>query len=92
MATTIDDIASSDPQRPWISVPRDDDDLTKGFIDITFKRFSNEINHAAAWLESCLGPTTGCFDTFAYEGPKDARAYIITVAAVKVGRKVSLPY
>jgi hypothetical protein len=56
MATTIDDIASSDPQRPWISIPRDDDDLTKGFIDITFKQLSNGINHATAWLESCLGP------------------------------------
>jgi hypothetical protein len=90
MATTIDNIASSDPHRPWISIPRNDDDLTKGFIDISFKQFSNGINHAAAWLDSRLGPTTGSFETFAYEGPKDARAYIITVAAVKVGRKVRL--
>jgi hypothetical protein len=64
--------------------------LIKGFIDITFKQFANGINHAAAWLESCLGPTTSSFDTLAYEGPKDARAYTIIVAAVKVGRKVSI--
>lgn len=89
MVTSIDDIASSDPQLSWVSVPRDDEDLTKGFIDITFKQFSNGTNHAAAWLESCLGPAMGSFDTFAYEGPKDARAYIITVAAVKVRRKMS---
>jgi hypothetical protein len=90
MATTIDNIASTDLQRPWIFVPRDDDDLTKGSIDITFKQFANGINHAAAWLESCLGLTMGSFDTFAYEGPKDARAYIITVAAVKVSIFIEL--
>lgn len=90
LVTTIDRIADSEPQRPWISVPCQDDDLTKGFVDITFEQFSNAINHAAAWLQSVLAPVTGQFDTIGYAGPDDARAFIITVAAVKVGRKVRL--
>lgn len=89
LVTAIDQIARSQPQRTWVTVPKDEDDLSNGFVDITFKQFSNAINHAAAWLHSNLGPSSGSFDTFAYEGPNDVRAAILTVAAVKVERKVS---
>lgn len=88
LVTAIDQIASSQPQRTWVSVPKDEDDLSNGFVGITFKQFSNAINHAAAWLHSKLGPHSGSFDTFAYEGPNDVRVAILTVAAIKVERKV----
>lgn len=88
LVTAIDQIANSQPQRTWVSVPKDEDNLSDGFVDITFKQFSNAINHAAAWLQSKLSPRSGSFDTFAYEGPNDVRVAILTVAAVKVGRKV----
>ncbi|KAI9842789.1 MAG: hypothetical protein M1837_006892 [Sclerophora amabilis] len=102
----IDHIAATDPDRAWISVPRDDLDLAKGFVDITYRQFANAINHAAAWLETVLavavaprGPGVGIavvrhggFDTFAYEGPRDFGLLIVTVAAAKIGRKIFLPF
>ncbi|KUJ12950.1 putative AMP-binding enzyme [Mollisia scopiformis] len=92
LSTTIDSLALTEPDRPWISVPRNDDDLSKGFTDISFKQFSNAINHAAHWLDSSLGKVASKFKAFAYEGPADARLAIITVAAAKVGRKILLPF
>lgn len=88
LVTAIDQIASSQPQRTWVTVPKDENDLSDGIVDITFKQFSNAINHAAAWLHSKLGPSSGNFDTFAYEGPNYVRVAILTVAAIKVERKV----
>ncbi|KAH8676545.1 putative AMP-binding enzyme [Tricladium varicosporioides] len=92
LVATIDEIAKTQPERPWISVPRDDNDLSIGFRDITFKQFANAINHATAWLDSTLGPIGSAFETFAYEGPPDARLPIIAVAAVKTGRKILFPF
>ena len=46
--TVIDQLAGTEPERPWISVPSNDDDLSKGFVDINFKQFSNAVNFAAA--------------------------------------------
>ena len=54
---TIDLIAASDPDRPWISVPKDDDDLSRGFVDLTYAQLANAVNHAAAWLHCTLGPS-----------------------------------
>ena len=87
LPVTLDTIALNQPHRPWISVPVNDADISKGFKDITFKHFANAINHAAAWLERAIGKV-GQFDIFAYEGPTDARTAIIAVAAAKVGWKV----
>jgi hypothetical protein len=90
LVTTLDSIAQTEPEKPWISIPKDDNDLSKGFVDLTFSQLSNAINHAASWLDAFLKATDGNFDTFAYEGPSDARLPIITMAAVKSGRKVRL--
>ena len=88
LVTAIDQLAKGQPQSVWVSIPRDDEDLSKGFVDITYLQFSNAINHASAWLNSTLGSSSGSFETFAYEGPKDIRAAILAVAAAKVERKV----
>jgi len=91
LPVTLDNIALTQPNKPWISVPLDDSDISKGFTDITFKQFANAINHATSWLESVIG-NVGAFQVFAYEGPADARLAIIAVAAAKVGWKVLLPF
>ena len=88
----LDRIATDEPERPWISVPRDDDDLSKGFVDITFGQASNATNHVAAWLQSHLGPSDGSFEPFVYEGPKDLRTAFLIAAAAKVGRTILLMY
>lgn len=84
----LDHVASQEPDRAWISVPKEDDDLGKGFVGISYKQFANAVNHASNWLEFTLGPSGGQFDSFSYEGPNDARLPIIAVAAAKVVRKV----
>ena len=65
-------------------------DLSKGFQEISTKRIANMINNASWWLETQLGPSCGSFEPFAYVGPKDLRYIVLAVAAIKVGRKVSL--
>ena len=92
LGATIDHIATSDPERPWVSAPRDDEDISRGFVDITYNQLANAINHAATWLQSTLGPNDGTFETFAYEGPKDVRPAILACAAAKAGRSMLLPF
>ena len=93
----IDEYAANDPTRVWASIPVDDNDLSRGFQDITYKQFANAINHAAWWLKGQLvaknkdngnGSPTETF-TFAYAGPKDLRCPIIAVAALKLGNQVT---
>ncbi len=88
IVSLIDSFAKDDPAKVWVSVPVDDEDLSKGFRDIRYAQFSNAINHAAWWLDSTLGRCKHPFETFAYAGPKDLRYPILTVATVKVGRQV----
>ncbi len=82
----IDDAARDTPQRVYASIPRSAH-LSEGFEDITYARFANAINRAAAWLDAALGGR-GSTGIFAYAGPKDLRYTILTVAAVKSGREV----
>ena len=89
LASTIDYIAQNAPERSWVSVPRDDDNLSQGYVDITFRQFSSAVNRSAKWLDATLGQSRGDFEAFAYEGPKDVRLPVLAVAASKVGRKVS---
>ena len=90
IVSLIDSIARDDPAKVWVSVPVDDEDLSKGFKDIHYAQLSNAINYAAWWLDSTLGRCKYPFETFAYAGPKDLRYPILTVATVKVGRQVCL--
>ena len=89
IASLIDSHAINDPGRAWASVPQDDNDLSKGFVDLTYKQLANAINHASWWLEKSLDPAMASFETIAFAGPKDLRYPIIAVAAVKTGRKVA---
>lgn len=84
----IDDYATNNPTRVWASIPVDNDDLAKGYQDITFCQFANAINHAAWWLERQMKADSNYIETIAYAGPKDLRYPVIAVAALKLGRKV----
>ncbi|KAK4693808.1 hypothetical protein P7C71_g3655, partial [Lecanoromycetidae sp. Uapishka_2] len=82
IASRIDELARTDPERVWVSIPsahpRD------GFRDITWAAGANAINCAAWWIKSELGLGQG-LPTIAYMGPQDIRYLIILVAAIKTG-------
>ena len=82
----IDEASRNTPEKVYASIPRSAD-LSDGFEDITYKRFSNAINRAASWLDSALGGR-GSTGVFAYAGSKDLRYMVLTVAAIKTGRAV----
>lgn len=100
IGSLIDDYAANDPTRVWAAIPIDDNDISQGFQDITYKQFANAINHATWWLKRELeiknrGDVNGNpaeTSTFAYAGPKDLRCAIIAVAALKLEKKVSITH
>lgn len=85
----IDEYADKDPNRVWACIPIDDNDVSKGFQDITYAALANAVNHAVVWLKQNLPPATKPFETIAYLGPKDISYPILAVAVAKIGRKVS---
>ncbi|PVI01653.1 putative AMP-binding enzyme [Periconia macrospinosa] len=90
VVTQIDEYAQTDPSRVWAAIPIDDDDLSKGFKDVTYTDFANAVGHACAWLEATLPPSQTPFETIAYAGVKDVRYPILAVAAAKIERKLLL--
>jgi len=92
ITSLIDAVANEDPSRAWASIPRDDDDLSQGFVDISYKQLANAVNHAAWWLEENLTGERSIFETIAYTGPKDLRYPILAVAASKLGKQVNVRY
>jgi acyl-coenzyme A synthetase/AMP-(fatty) acid ligase len=84
----IDEYADRDPTRVWASIPINNDDLSKGYQDITYSQFANAINHAAWWLKEQMKADGNYVETIAYAGPKDLRYPVIAVAALKL-RKVA---
>lgn len=51
LANVIDFYSSNDPTRVWATAPVDDEDLSKGYKDITYEEYANAINHASWWLK-----------------------------------------
>ncbi|KAL8829947.1 MAG: hypothetical protein Q9191_001719 [Dirinaria sp. TL-2023a] len=86
--SALQERVESDPLNSCISVPIDDQDLAKGYRDITYGQFENAVNYAAHWLNGQLPPSTGPFSSFANAGPKDLRYPILAVAAGKLGKVV----
>lgn len=87
--SVIDEVAETEPARPWVSVPVDDGDLTRGYKDITYAQLANAVNHAVHWLKQNLPSSSQPFQPFAYFGPKDLRYAIFAIAAGKLSRVVS---
>ncbi|KAK2030283.1 thioester reductase domain-containing protein [Colletotrichum zoysiae] len=87
---TIDDIARSEPDREFLSVPRSSDPRD-GWKPITFKQIANAVNRVARQIVERHGaPEPGSFPTLTYIGPNDARYAIITVACIKAGYQALL--
>lgn len=85
--TTVDDLAESEPHRAFASIPFDDDDLSKGYEDVTYAVLANAVNKLAWFISACLGPPTD-FETIAYIGRPDMRYQIMSLAAAKTQYKV----
>ncbi|KAK2045229.1 thioester reductase domain-containing protein [Colletotrichum somersetense] len=86
----IDEIARSEPDREFLSVPRSSDPRD-GWKPITFKQIANAVNRVARQIVEKHGaPEPGSFPTLTYIGPNDARYAIITVACIKAGYKTLL--
>lgn len=83
----IDDIAATEPERIWGSLPANDSDLSKGFLDVNFGNLSRAIDNAAFWLDSVLRAEIDG-DIFAFFGDRDFRQPIQAAAAAKTGRRV----
>jgi acyl-coenzyme A synthetase/AMP-(fatty) acid ligase len=50
----IDSVATDEPNRTWITVPRSQD-LKDGFRDITFADLQHAVNGFARWVEHKIG-------------------------------------
>lgn len=86
LPTLIDDIARSNPDRPFASLPKTTDPRD-GFIDINFRTIATAINRCAWWIETEFGRSLD-FESLAYMGPSDLRSAILIIAAIKTGYKV----
>ncbi|KAL3458988.1 AMP-binding enzyme [Aspergillus heterothallicus] len=91
IATVIEERAKKENDTPWVVHPIDDNDLSRGFQEVSFRQLNNAANHAAHWLKENLPDTSEPFQTFAYAGPKDLRWSILTVAAAKTQKVLILP-
>lgn len=90
LPVAIDEIASNEPTRIWVSLPIDDWDLSQGFEDISFARLAKAVDRVAHAIEAQFGRSL-TFDTIAYIGVPDVRYQIVQVAAIKTGYRVLLP-
>ncbi|KAJ9193335.1 hypothetical protein DTO164E3_1939 [Paecilomyces variotii] len=91
LASVIEKRAEDGSNSPWISVPIDEQNLSAGYRDISFRQLNNAANSAAHWLSRNLPKTSEPFQCFAYAGPKDLRYQILAVAAAKLQKVMVLP-
>ena len=84
----VDVIAYSEPQRPFVSVPRSSN-LQEGYQDVSYSAFAKAVNRFSWWIEKELGQGQPPKTIF-YLGPLDLRYLIILLAAAKTGHVVSI--
>ena len=82
----VDDLARSNPQRVFASVPLASD-VSQGFRDIKMADVAQAVDYLAWWLQEHVGNSTS-FETLAYMGIPDIRYPVLFLAAVKCGYKV----
>lgn len=83
---TLDDLASSTPDRLYASVPRERD-ISNGFIDVSCGDMARCANFMAHWIGINLGSSAD-FETLAYIGIPDLRSAAVFLGAVKCGYRV----
>ncbi|KAE8133478.1 hypothetical protein BDV38DRAFT_274310 [Aspergillus pseudotamarii] len=82
LASVVETRARDGPGSTWVSVPIDNEDLSRGFKDVSFQRLNNAANHAARWLSEHLPGTSEPFQCFAYTGPKDFRYPVLAMLRI----------
>ncbi|KAI1752713.1 male sterility protein-domain-containing protein [Xylaria castorea] len=85
----IDDVAKNEPLKVFASIPVSED-LSDGYIDVTYRVIANAINRASWWLSENLG-LANTSEVFSYMGPSDLRYSIFLVAAMKCGYQMMIP-
>ena len=89
LPTLIDEIAAGKPTRPFVSLPINDEDLSKGYRDVTYSEFARAVDRCAWWIVSLLGRCESKNGrTLAYVGPQDLRYAVLILGAVKGGYTV----
>ncbi|KAB8261313.1 thioester reductase domain-containing protein [Aspergillus pseudonomiae] len=83
MPAVLDEVAESDPQRVFVSVPKSSN-LADGFKDIPYGTFAKAVNKCAWYLREQLGEDS-IPKTILYMGPLDVRYLVIILAAAKAG-------
>ena len=87
LPVTIDQIAATQPDRAWASLPRTDTDLSQGYVEVTYRAFAKAINEVSWLIEKHFGRSEN-FETIAYLGMPDIRYYMLQMAAAKTGYQV----
>ena len=90
LLSLIDERAQQEPKSAWISMPKDERELSKGYKEVPYSQFANAVNHAVHWLSKSLPASSEPFQSFAYAGPRDLRYPILAVAAGKLEKVVSV--
>lgn len=80
--------AHQNPDGAWAQYPVSEHTYATGLQTATNQQAYNVINKVAWLLHNQLGPSSN-FETIAYIGPFDPRYFIVVIAAIKVGYKVS---
>lgn len=88
LPAVLDEVAITDPERVFVSVPRNPENVSAGFQDITYATFAQAVNKCAWWLRDRVGMPTDP-QTILYIGPLDIRYILIIIAAAKAGHTVS---
>ncbi|KAL1306390.1 hypothetical protein AAFC00_005097 [Neodothiora populina] len=90
LVSVIDEVARTAPQKPWVYVPRHNEDVTKGYKTITFSQLQHSINKMARWIEATVG-ISGTRETLAFMDRTNDIRYIFAIgAALKTGYKILL--
>lgn len=85
----IDENARVKPDAEWISIPNSSNPKD-GWRIVTWKDFANSVNWCCQnIIEQCGEASKNEFPTITYIGPNDARYFVMMIAAVKTGYKVS---
>lgn len=87
LPTRIDELARDEPHRPAFSIPLDDADLSKGYVDVDFATFKNAVDQLAWFIHRKFGHSDKA-EAMAYLGTPDFRYHFLQIAAAKTGYQV----
>lgn len=91
VANAIETKAKTIPDAPWLLYAKSSSwEQEGGYKTITWKQCANAINKMAHFLDENIPRQSKGRQTITYQGPNDARYYIMMVAAAKSKRTVSI--